>query len=73
MPEELRLSWNMDLDPIQVGHRIVGAWLKSASAATPIKQISQFPRSKAQRVDPLSERAVIRYCPTPSLCGSLLE
>ena len=34
MAEELRLAWDMDLGPLQMGHRIVGAWLKSASAAT---------------------------------------
>lgn len=34
MAKEPRLSWDMDLGPLQVGHRIVGAWFKSASAAT---------------------------------------
>ena len=34
MAKELRPAWNMYLGPFQVGHRIVGKWLKSASAAT---------------------------------------
>ena len=34
MAKELRLAWDMDLGPLQTGHRIVGAWLKSASAET---------------------------------------
>ena len=36
MVKELHPAWDMDLGQFQAGHRIVGAWLKSASAATPM-------------------------------------
>ncbi len=50
MAKESRPAWNMYLGPFQVGHRIVGKWLKSASAAT---------RWAASRAGPAPPRPIV--------------